>query len=61
MFAFGTINKTDVEGSEALVQARQLDSRSGKIGATHTDLYDGGENHAIPFDKIESFFKNTLK
>jgi len=30
-------------------------------GATHTDLYDGGENHAIPFDKIESFFKNTLK
>jgi hypothetical protein len=24
VFAFGTINKTDVEGSEALVQARQL-------------------------------------
>ncbi|MGN0256456.1 MAG: alpha/beta hydrolase [Chordicoccus sp.] len=30
-------------------------------GATHTDLYDGGENHVIPFDKIKSFFKEYLK
>ena len=25
-------------------------------GASHTDLYDGGENHVIPFDKLQSFF-----
>ena len=30
-------------------------------GAVHTDLYDGGGKNAIPFDKIEEFFKNYLK
>lgn len=30
-------------------------------GATHCDLYDGGDNNYIPFDKIESFFKENLK
>ena len=30
-------------------------------GASHTDLYDGGKNHVIPFDKFESFFKVNLK
>lgn len=30
-------------------------------GANHTDLYDGGGKNAIPFDKIESFFKEYLK
>lgn len=30
-------------------------------GAVHTDLYDGGKNHVIPFDKFESFFKDNLK
>ena len=30
-------------------------------GATHTDLYDGGGKNAIPFDKIESFFRDALK
>lgn len=30
-------------------------------GAVHTDLYDGGENNAIPFDKLESFYKEYLK
>ena len=29
--------------------------------AVHTDLYDGGENKVIPFDKIESFYKENLK
>lgn len=29
-------------------------------GANHTDLYDGGKDHVIPFDKIETFFKNNL-
>jgi fermentation-respiration switch protein FrsA (DUF1100 family) len=29
--------------------------------AVHTDLYDGGKINAIPFDKIEKFFKVNLK
>ena len=30
-------------------------------GATHCDLYDGGEQNYIPFDKLEAFFKANLK
>jgi len=29
-------------------------------GAVHTDLYDGGGKDAIPFDKLEQFFKAYL-
>lgn len=29
-------------------------------GATHCDLYDGGDNNYIPFDKIEDFFNKHL-
>lgn len=29
-------------------------------GATHCDLYDGGDNDYIPFDKIEDFLKKNL-
>ncbi len=29
-------------------------------GAVHTDLYDGGGKDAIPFDKLEQFFKENL-
>lgn len=29
-------------------------------GATHCDLYDGGDNDYIPFDKIEEFFNVNL-
>ena len=29
-------------------------------GASHTDLYDGGSNNAIPFDKIRDFFGKYL-
>ena len=29
--------------------------------AVHTDLYDGGGKDAIPFDKLEQFFKESLK
>ena len=29
-------------------------------GADHCDLYDGGDDHVIPFDKIESFLKTHL-
>ncbi len=30
-------------------------------GASHTDLYDGGNKNAIPFDKIDMFMKEYLK
>ena len=30
-------------------------------GATHCDLYDGGEQNYIPFDKLAEFFKANLK
>lgn len=30
-------------------------------GASHCDLYDGGGKGAIPFDKIESFYREHLK
>jgi len=30
-------------------------------GASHTDLYDGGEKKVIPFDKLEAFYKEYLK
>ncbi len=30
-------------------------------GAVHTDLYDGGNYNAIPFDKLQSFFEKNLK
>ena len=30
-------------------------------GASHTDLYDGGKDHAIPFDRLESFFRKYLQ
>ena len=29
--------------------------------AVHTDLYDGGGKNAIPFDKIESFYREYMK
>ena len=29
--------------------------------AVHTDLYDGGNNNYIPYDKLESFFSKYLK
>ena len=30
-------------------------------GATHCDLYDGGDENFIPFDKLEAFFNKNLK
>lgn len=29
--------------------------------ANHVDLYDGGDKNAIPFDRIESFYKENLR
>lgn len=29
-------------------------------GAVHTDLYDGGSNNSIPFDKVQAFFEKYL-
>lgn len=30
-------------------------------GASHVDLYDGGDSHMIPFDTIEQFFTSHLE
>ncbi len=30
-------------------------------GANHTDLYDGGANNYIPFDKLEKFYHDNLR
>ena len=30
-------------------------------GASHCDLYDGGEGNYIPWDKLEEFFRDNLK
>ncbi len=30
-------------------------------GASHTDLYDGGDKKVIPFDKLQAFFAANLK
>ena len=30
-------------------------------GASHCDLYDGGEKNYIPWDKLETFFRENLK
>ena len=30
-------------------------------GATHCDLYDGGEGNYIPWDKLAEFFTENLK
>ena len=29
-------------------------------GASHTDLYDGGESKVIPWDKLDSFYRQYL-
>jgi fermentation-respiration switch protein FrsA (DUF1100 family) len=29
-------------------------------GAVHTDLYDGGKDNVIPFDKLQAFFEKYL-
>ena len=29
-------------------------------GANHCDLYDGGDNDYIPFDKLQAFFEQNL-
>ena len=29
-------------------------------GASHTDLYDGGDKGYIPFDKLEKFFTENM-
>ena len=30
-------------------------------GATHCDLYDGGKDKVIPWEKLDTFFKSNLK
>ena len=49
---------------EAMINGNQYTDNKQLLvieGASHTDLYDGGENNAIPFDKLEAFYNKYLK
>ena len=68
-----TGEKVDLQGQDANLQPLNkplaepfIVNRGNKQlyivpGATHCDLYDGGEGHYIPFDYIEQFYKENLK
>lgn len=47
-----------------LMMDRLINAKSKELvtieGATHCDLYDGGDNNYIPFDKIEEFLRDNL-
>ena len=49
--------------SETAYEMLQGDNKELMIipGATHCDLYDGGDNDYIPFDKLQEFFTTYLK
>ena len=49
---------------EAMINGNQYTDNKQLLvieGASHTDLYDGGENNAIPFDKLEAFYNEYLR
>ena len=48
---------------EALADGVAPDNKELVIvpGASHTDLYDGGENGAIPWDTVAGFFEDALR
>ena len=50
------------EGPEAMSEMYDADNKELMIlpGFVHTDLYDGGGKDAIPFDRLESFFRTYL-
>ena len=63
--------KTDADAESALVSAYANMVKGNKYtdnkelllipGASHVDLYDGGEKKVIPFDKLEAFYNQYLK
>ena len=65
--------KVDLQGQDANLQPQNeplaepfIINRGNKQlyivpGATHCDLYDGGEKSYIPFDQLAAFFQENLK
>ena len=51
MFIFNAFKKLKGDNKELMIIP----------GASHTDLYDGGDGDFIPFDKIQEFFEQYLK
>lgn len=51
------------EAYKAVTSGKYATNKSLLIvpGATHCDLYDGGEGNFIPWQDIESFYKNNLR
>ena len=56
-YAFQKMTGISVRGESAKVGNKELLIIPG---AVHTDLYDGGNNNYIPWDKLESFFNKYL-
>lgn len=60
LFIIGEFGHSNYYSQEAYSRANEPKELYVVPGARHIDLYDGGSNNYIPFDKIESFFKSNL-
>lgn len=61
LFIVGENGHSNYYSEEAYAKAKEPKELYVVPGARHIDLYDGGDKDYIPFDKIESFFKENLK
>jgi len=60
LFIVGENGHSNYYSEEAFEKAAEPKELVVIPGARHIDLYDGGDNNYIPFDKLESFFKENL-
>ena len=60
LFIIGENGHSNYYSEEAYKKAAEPKELYIVPGARHIDLYDGGDNNYIPFDKLESFFKENL-
>jgi fermentation-respiration switch protein FrsA (DUF1100 family) len=60
LFIIGENGHSNYYSEEAYKKAAEPKELYVVPGARHIDLYDGGDNNYIPFDKLESFFKENL-
>ena len=49
------------EWDKTFKKSDKVDHSKVTFVTVHTDLYDGGDKDYIPYDKLESFFKENLK
>jgi fermentation-respiration switch protein FrsA (DUF1100 family)/quercetin dioxygenase-like cupin family protein len=60
LFIIGEHGHSNYYSEEAYEKAAEPKELYVVPGARHIDLYDGGDKGYIPFDKLESFFKENL-